>query len=135
MITVAKWNQLVDYDRLLYPNIKYQNGVDLPDLQQSGYILFSIDLDPPAISINLFHDSLDQGIVQNTLEYELPEYDQDRDSEYIHYVLLHASNQLYPNGFERITDKEMVERIVGLAAVIELYTNPQLREKLKNVQK
>ncbi len=129
-IRIAKWVPNIDYKALKYPHLEYQDGIDLGDVSKSAFVLFSIDLDPPALTMNLWHDSTDQGIIQNSLEWELPPFDQDKDAVLIHLLLLNLATVIYPNGFEKMEDNEMLRRLTKLLTIIESLQNPKMKELL-----
>lgn len=126
MIKVSKWNPDLIYSKLNFPGVEFVDGIDFGDLSNYTHILFTIDLYPAALTANFTTKTSDQGIMTHSLEWELPQYSTDeQEVKLMDSILTCCDKLIYPNGYETLTNDEVLVRLSKLMIVVEMSIFPE----------
>lgn len=125
VVRVSKWNADINYSRLKYPGVEFVDGLEIGDTSKGIYILFSIDLDPAALTLNVWMDTLDEGLIQHSAEWELSGDIDDKETKIMHTLLLNLAPVICRNGFTRLKNDEFLAKIHQLIYLVDVQVNSE----------
>lgn len=133
VVRVSKWNYDLNYDSFKYPGVEFVNGLDMGDMSKGIYVLFSIDLEPAVLTMNVWMDTFDEGLIQHSAEWELAGDVDEKESEIMHTLLLNLAPVICRNGFTRLKNDEFLAKIHQIIYLVDVQVNSENYKAVLNL--